>query len=248
MQTFKRVEGSELISAILYRENAVAMRLIHKGFNIDFIANFGYNALMCATQRKIYSVMEVLVRKKVDLNKQTTDSGISSIMIAVINRDLKAFNILFEAGADIHLLNNKKQSALSFAVKNGFYEMVFKMIQKGANINQKDDYGYNPLVDAVINQHENIVKLLVENYANFDNIDHVGGFYLNNAIKLGKVEIAKYLIRAGANIHHFDEYYQSSFDLAINAGYNDIVSEIISREPKWLCGIDKDNVVLSSYY
>jgi ankyrin repeat protein len=254
-QEAKHIDGSELIFAILNRENAVAIRLIRNGYDIEFVVNFGYNALICATQRKIYSVMEVLIRKNVNLNKQTKDSGISAIILAAMNCDLKAFNILFEAGADVRLLNKKNQSALNFAAKNGSYDMVFKIIQRlhqisvlqcdGASeknqklytrsqflayMNQKDDYGYNPLIDAVINQHESIVKLLVENHANCDNIDHFGGFYLNNAIKLGKVEIAKHLVRAGANIHHFDENYKSGFDLATAAGYDDLVLEMINNQ------------------
>lgn len=232
MDAFKPLPGSELIAAILNRENAVAFRLIRNGFDIDFEGNFGHNALMCAVMRKTYPILEFLVLKKADLNKQTTDSGMTAIMLAAMNRDLKAFTILFEAGADIHLLNKKNQSTLSYAAKNGSYEMVSKLIQKGANVNQKDDYGYNPLTGAVINQHEKVVELLVQNQANCDNIDHFGGFYLNNAIKLGKVTIAIQLVRAGANIHYFDENYQSGFDLASNAGYDELVLEMISsREP-----------------
>lgn len=225
---YKPLEGTELLTAILNRENAVAFRLIRKGHDIEFVGNDGHNALMCAVMRKSYPIIEFLVFNKADLNKQTTDSGMTAIMLAAMNRDLKAFNILFEAGADIHLLNKKNQSALSYAAKNGSYEMVAKLIQKGANVNQKDDYGYNPLVGAVINQHEKVVELLVQNCANCDNIDHEGGFYLNNAIKLGKVAIAKSLVHAGVNIHHFDEHYQSGFDLASNAGYDDVVLEMIS--------------------
>ena len=256
MDAFKPLPGSELLAAILNRENAVAFRLIRNGHDIDFLGNFGHNALMCATQRKIYPIMEFLVLKKANLNKQTTDSGMTAIMLAAMNRDLKAFTILFEAGADIHLLNKKNQSALSYAAKSGSFEMVSKLIQrlpvglipdaepldllqadgacerlqKGSNVNQKDDYGYNPLIGAVINQHEKVVELLVENHANCDNIDHNGGFYLNNAIKLGKVTIAIQLVRAGANIHHFDEYYQSGFDLATEAGYNNLVIEMINNQ------------------
>lgn len=229
LDLYKPLEGTELLAAILNRENAVAFRIIRKGYNIEFVGNDGHNALMCAVMRKSYPIIEFLVFNKADLNKQT-DTGNSAIMLAAMNRDLKAFNILFEAGADIHLLNKKNQSALSYAAKNGSYEMVTKLIQKGANVNQKDDYGYNPLVGAVINQHEEVVELLVQNCANCDNIDHQGGFYLNNAIKLGKVAIAESLVRAGVDIHHFDEHYQSGFDLASNAGYHDLVLEMINNQ------------------
>ena len=230
LDLYKPLEGSELLVAILNRENAVAIRLIRNGFNIEFLGNYGHTALMCATVRQIYPIIEFLVRKNVDLDKQTTDSGMSAIMFAAMKCDFKAFKILFEAGANIHLLNKKNQSVLSFAAKNGCFEMVSKLIQKGVNVNQKDEYGYNPLVGAVINQHEKIVELLVQNHGNCDNIENVGGFYLNNAIKLGKIEIAKHLVRAGANIHYFDEDYQSGFDLASNAGYDELVLEMIGNE------------------
>jgi serine/threonine-protein phosphatase 6 regulatory ankyrin repeat subunit B len=230
LDLYKPLEGSELLAAILNRENAVAFRLIRNGYDIEFVGNDGHNALMCAVMRKSYPIIEFLVLKKANLNKQTTDTGMTAIMLAAMNRDLKAFNILFEAGADIHLLNKKNQSALSYAAKNGSHEMVSMLIQKGANVNQKDDYGYNPLVGAVINQHEKVVELLVQNCANCDNIDNEGGFYLNNAIKLGKVAIAESLVRTGLNIHYFDEHYQSGFDLASNAGYHDLVLEMIKNQ------------------
>jgi hypothetical protein len=230
LDLYKPLKGSELLSAILDRENAVAMRLIRNGSNINFTGNSGHTPLMCATIRQIYPIIEFLIRNKVDLNKQTTDSGMTAIMLAALKRDFKGFNILFEAGANIHILNKKNQNVLSIAAKYGCYEMVSKLIQKGINVNQKDDYGYNPLIGAVINQHEQIVELLVQNCANCDNIENNGGFYLNNAIKLGKVAIAKQLVRAGANIHHFDEYYQSGFDLANNENYDDLVHEMINNQ------------------
>lgn len=94
-------------------------------------------------------VMDIFLKYGANINQKQEDKqfGYSLLHLAVITKNLEAFNYLIEKGADVNAQDINGNSILSSAVFNynrdtDFYtEIINKLIEKGANIYLENNYG-----------------------------------------------------------------------------------------------------------
>jgi len=58
-------------------------------------------------------------------------------MLACQFGDKEIFNVLIDAGVDIHAATALGDTALTIAQKNGFQELALELVQKGASLRGK---------------------------------------------------------------------------------------------------------------
>jgi len=108
--------------------------------------------------RKFYinKKIKLLDCKEEGINKQ----GMTPILYASKNGNLKLLLILIDLGADINSINDLGYTPLHYAVKNNDKRMVKHLLIRGANKFISDNNNMTPFDLAVSLRNENIIKIL----------------------------------------------------------------------------------------
>jgi len=104
-------------------------------------------------------------------------------------------------GADINAKNDKGETPLICALKNGYFDIAKFLIEKGANVNAKENiWGVTPLMYAAATHLYNsnclnVIKLLIQKGANINAVNNQGQTALDYA---GNDDIYRILRQYGA--------------------------------------------------
>jgi ankyrin repeat protein len=91
------------------------------------------------------------VIKGVDINAQNSE-GNTALMLSIMHDKSSIIKILLEAGADVHILNKKHETALDlYASISTDFEHLNLFLSAGADINRQDIEGYTALMQAARN-------------------------------------------------------------------------------------------------
>ena len=101
---------------------------------------------------------------------QKDSDGNTPLMIASDGGFEEIVNILLDAGADRHQVNNNDENALMIACKNGYLDVVRELLKEESenelSLNRSDKNGHSALALAVMNKHDNVVNYIVDNFSN----------------------------------------------------------------------------------
>ena len=95
---------------------SLVKQLLDHGAATNFIDQYGYNALMIASDRDSGSseIIELLVASRTDINGKNKD-GVTALMAAAGTGNIDAVKILIDLGADVNLTDNDGWTALKYA-------------------------------------------------------------------------------------------------------------------------------------
>ena len=115
---------------------------------------------------------------------------------------------MIENGALIDVVDKYGQTALHFAAKKGYINIVKLLVDKGAIIDAKDSqYSVTPLHVAATVGHVEIVEYFLANGATIDIKNKNNQTPLHFAVREGHLEIVKRLIENGAAINEKESKY-----------------------------------------
>ena len=77
----------------------------------------------------------------------------------------RAAEYLMDMDIDINVKNEDGCTALAFASRHGYEDIVSLLLSHGANVNALDSRGWTSLMEASRNGHSDIVKILLDNGA-----------------------------------------------------------------------------------
>jgi uncharacterized protein len=154
-----------MLAARTGKPDAVAMLLEH-GADVNKTNAQGQTALMWAAAEKNAAAIQVLIEHKADLNAKTHAAapprpldtifsapfpvgGMTALLFAARQNDLKSAAILIAAGADVKETAQDGTSPILVAVLNGHYELASFLLEKGADPNAADSKGRAALYAAV---------------------------------------------------------------------------------------------------
>lgn len=128
------------------------------------------------------------------------EGGWTFLIFAAAQGDYRLAKLLLEYGADVNSKNTMGRTALFFACKYGYEDIVKLLIDENAIINDDaDSCIYEvPLIEATKNGHQNIVELLIKHNVNIFQEDCDGKTALLYAEENSYGEIAK-ILRKTAN-------------------------------------------------
>lgn len=88
------------------------------------------------------------------------DDGMTELMFAAANSDIKIVETLLKGGADIDITNDRGMTALMFAAENRQVEIIRILIEYGADVDIQSDIGFTALDYASNNGYTKIVEIL----------------------------------------------------------------------------------------
>lgn len=116
--------------------------------------------------------------------------------------------------SDPNQQDSLKRTALMYASKHGYGNIVELLLQNGANPNKKDSSNYTALMSAIINGHEFIAQMLLRYGAdpNIQNNDKKTA--LMYAVEKGYWNLTGLLLDLGAKINIEDKKHRTALDYA----------------------------------
>ncbi len=173
----------------------------HKGDGVDYRNRNVFHYLAESYSSITRHNFELLVSSDINMNLQSNDTKDSPIHVALKKKsDAIAYRI-FEAGGDINLTNNNKETALMLAAQAGKLSFVRSVIKKVKNINSVDKNG-------------NSVLHYLSRYENFSSVS------VDQFLQL--------LIDSGADISLMNNQQQTALDVA-NKSNNSEVAKALNR-------------------
>jgi ankyrin repeat protein len=145
-----------------------------------------------------------------DLLNSDYGIGQTPLMLASGNLKLDLVKKLLRAGADVTLVDNNGDTALTSAVDGSSpegeqsdvkLELVRILIKAGSNVNQLPKRGMSPLMNATDIGDEAIVKELLKKGANINQQNIAGWTALILAMEEGIISLIKMLLEKGANVN-----------------------------------------------
>lgn len=201
--------------------------LLNSFFSEDFPVTYskdGKSLLMIAIENDSHNVLDMILVRGAYLEEEIEDGRTPIFYV----RSSEALNKLVIAGADINKLDNKKESVISYFIKNKPFEYSEYLVIVGANLDVENDEGWTPIFDAVVSGNIKLVELMLERGGDFKKEDIYGNipiFYTNDEdILLKLLEIKGYNLnmRNKKNENIFGEIYLR----AVENGYVNVVKKL----------------------
>ena len=104
---------------------------------------------------------------------------------------------------DLNAVNEKGETLMDLAIKNGVKSMILLLLEKGADCNIKNSAGQMPIHVAISmlkdgKSYIDIVNLLIDHYTDLNVCNDIKNTPLHLAVKSGHLEIVRKLIQKGA--------------------------------------------------
>ena len=201
--------------------------LLNSFFSEDFPVTYskdGKSLLMIAIENDSHNVLDMILVRGAYLEEEIEDGRTPIFYV----RSSEVLNKLVIAGADINKLDNKKESVISYFIKNKPFEYSEYLVIAGANLDVENDEGWTPIFDAVVSGNIKLVELMLERGGDFKKEDIYGNipiFYTNDENMLLKLlEIKDYNLnmRNRKNENIFGEIYLR----AVDNGYVNVVKKL----------------------
>ena len=201
--------------------------LLNSFFSEDFPVTYskdGKSLLMIAIENDSHNVLDMILVRGAYLEEEIEDGRTPIFYV----RSSEALNKLVIAGADINRLDNKKESVISYFIKNKPFEYSEYLVLAGANLDIESSEGWTPIFDAVVSGNIKLVELMLERGGDFKKEDIYGNipiFYTNDENMLLKLlEIKDYNLnmRNRKNENIFGEIYLR----AVDNGYVNVVKKL----------------------
>jgi serine/threonine-protein phosphatase 6 regulatory ankyrin repeat subunit B len=159
--------------------------LLKRGVNADSLDASGRFPLYIASDCGNDEIVELLLKRRAQVNLQVQHSGESSLMAAArLQGGHGIINLLLKHGAEINLQDKRGFSALIHASQDNVRMgvIVQLLLKFGASVNLQDKEGLSALMHATSSE---IASVLLEHGANMDLLDNNGDSALIHSVRNG---------------------------------------------------------------
>jgi len=188
--------NQQLFNGIVKKQNAVALKAIQQGANVNLKTQKGVPLLNYAIFNGQTEIVEAMIAKGVNPHLRDPN-GLSAIIVAASGGKLQIVEMLTDKNLGVY-------ANLSTNTK----------FNRRANINDVSLKGNNALMQAAANGHTNVVRALLSKNANLDTQNTLGFSALMSATNKGYLEIVKLLVNGGANKNLRNKRGMTAMDIA----------------------------------
>ena len=209
----------------------VALALLNvDGIEVDLVNVVGETALHRASSKGMLSVVEKLIEKRADVNKQDKRGNTALIGACEHKNTDVALALLERTGIEVDLANNNGETALHQASEKGMLAVVKRLIEKDADVNKQNDYGNTALMKACIVNHAYVALALLEHPdIRVDLVTNSGYTALHQASEKGMLAVVEKLIEKRADVNKQTEYGDTALIIACEYKHADVAFALLER-------------------
>lgn len=218
-----------LTDAILNGCMPIVQALLKAGASVDKSDGSGCTPLiLAAKQGRLDMVSELLEADKAKASINMEDrEGNTALIFSAQRGQLVMVNVLLAAGAKANHASNNDDTALLWAVKGGWLDVV-KVLMPNASLDRCNQQGESYLIAAVKCNRLDIMHALLNSKANVDQFDKAGRNALMWAVTKGSLVMVTALLNKGAGIDEMCEHYcRTPLMWAAEEGQLEILKKLI---------------------
>ncbi|XP_051868517.1 2-5A-dependent ribonuclease-like [Pristis pectinata] len=140
-------------------------QLIAEGALVDFEPDDKGTPLFLAAGKGNDQVVELLLKKKANVNYQTKSFGWSPLHSAIQSNHEKVVHLLLEHGADPHLRRKNGATPFITAAIVGEVSLLEMLLSHGADVNEADANGFTAFMEAAEHDNEDALRFLFNHKA-----------------------------------------------------------------------------------
>lgn len=192
---------SELIDAIRKKENIQKLIETNDVNYLNKQDENGLTALMIASYKNYKNIVEMLLKKKVDVNIKS-NIGLTAISFAVKGDNFDIIKLLIENNTD---LNDRYEAycyetILDMATHNNNLCMVKLLLDNGCDPNTRSNYCLaNPIFIAAYCKYYDMMKLLLKYDLKLNIRNKFGNTVLEESILSNNLKCVELLVRYGVD-------------------------------------------------
>lgn len=153
-------EGDNPLCIASFYENIdLIKKLIEYGWNPNYFDSNLNNALIIAAAEGHKHIVRYLLTQEVQINFQNK-IGYTALHFAVNDCNHRIVKLLLEAGADVEISDNDRNTPLSIAAFKGDINSTKLLLQTRINVHTKNKKGYDARSIALIAKNHAIAKLI----------------------------------------------------------------------------------------
>lgn len=198
---------------------AIVQFLLDRGADPNQCENLDVTPLMIASMSNQVSVLQVLLKWGVELERKWQGQTALSYAAACPNTE-EVIQLLLEAGADVNTEDDDGQSVFYHAASDGRYTNLTALFTstKIRNIHQPNRHGHTPLHVAAMHGHLRSVSILLKSDGvQLEARSHAGRTALNDAAACRNTEVMQLLLESGADVNAEDNYGRNAIFRAASA-------------------------------
>eukprot|EP00035_Acanthoeca_spectabilis_P022998 m.447061 g.447061 ORF g.447061 m.447061 type:complete len:657 (-) comp19465_c0_seq1:64-2034(-) len=164
--------------------------------------------------------------------EQRDESGRNALLLACLNGDIMAAEMLVEAGSLIHQKDTdplRGGKAIHYACWGGHIPMVRWLLRQGASLQELDLVGNTPLLYAVYGGHLELVRALLTMGCSLLEKNNKGHSPIIQASCGGHAHIVQWLIGQGASIYERDDVGNTSLLFAAWGGHISVLEWLLEN-------------------
>jgi ankyrin repeat protein len=162
----------------------------------------GFTALICATESRCCTVVEVLLQADADPCVYSSPERMTALHAAAAKGMPKSCELLLVKAATGTLLEERDTqslTALMYAAQSGYLDTTQLLLQHGADVNAANRQRKRPIMMAAFHKHANIVCCLLKFGADVNAVAHDGFCALMLAAHNDDYALAQLLLEHGAD-------------------------------------------------
>ena len=138
--------------------------------------------------------------------------------------------VLLEAKSDVNQSDNDGCTALHFAAREGYNEVVKILLEGKAEVNQKDHDGWTALRLAAFYGYNEMVKILLEAKAEVNSTSNTGRTALHFGCQKGNKDVVTTLLAANADVNVKEKDGDTALHKSIYCGKVDVVQVVLEAK------------------
>ncbi|XP_067669900.1 ankyrin repeat domain-containing protein 50-like [Haliotis asinina] len=199
-----------------------------------------YDLRHASLMGNVDAVRQILSDKSEDINCSGED-GRSPVMCAASEGHGEVLTLLVKEGADLSLVDSKRENVLHVACLGGHEDIVkYLLTLNTVNIHSKGSYGRTPLMKAAEKGHREVFDLLIENGGDVSSLDDIYNNILHVACIGGYVKMVKHILSLGVvGVNSKGQYGRTPAMMAASCRHKNVV-EVLKNEGADLSLVDND--------
>lgn len=224
-----------------HRDSAAALVLAAEAGHVEVVRalldagactydNYAYNAVLVSCENGHVDVLEALIERDVDLFPNCGNRPDGALILAVKGKHEDVVRVLLNNGVHVEAESSDRKTALTIAIKEGFFDIAALLIERGADVNvPAPSDGHTPLMCAVREGSLRIAEMLLQRGARLEEKCGRGRTALMFAALYDRAIIVEKLIESGADIHTRSYSHKTAIQYAVDAR-NDSVVRILEAQ------------------